>query len=50
LIGEPSDVVQIKSLKVSPDPPKPGEDLTVTVVGVANQQIKVFDRPSSVLL
>ncbi|KAJ7889389.1 hypothetical protein B0H14DRAFT_2692147 [Mycena olivaceomarginata] len=29
--GEPSDAVQIKSISVSPDPPKIGADLTVTV-------------------
>ncbi|KAJ7039952.1 ML domain-containing protein [Mycena alexandri] len=29
--GEPTDPVQIKSISVSPDPPKIGADLTVTV-------------------
>ncbi|KAF8140185.1 ML domain-containing protein [Boletus edulis] len=33
--GSDSDPVQIKSIKISPDPPKPGHDLTVTVSATA---------------
>ncbi|KIJ68363.1 hypothetical protein HYDPIDRAFT_24649 [Hydnomerulius pinastri MD-312] len=38
--GLATDVVQLKSLTVSPDPPKPGEDLTVTAVGTAVKTIE----------
>ncbi|KAF8756164.1 Glutamine amidotransferases class-II [Rhizoctonia solani] len=38
--GLPSDGVQIKSIEVSPDPPKPGQDLTVTVIATADQPIE----------
>ncbi|KAH8119719.1 ML domain-containing protein [Phellopilus nigrolimitatus] len=31
--GDPSDPIQLKSIEVSPDPPKPGEDMTVKVKG-----------------
>ncbi|KAF8593599.1 hypothetical protein BDV93DRAFT_612182 [Ceratobasidium sp. AG-I] len=37
--GLPSDIIHIKSLEVSPDPPQPGKDLTVTVVGTATEEI-----------
>ncbi|KAG1801542.1 ML domain-containing protein [Suillus plorans] len=38
--GSSTDVVQLESISVSPDPPKPGQDLTVTVVGTAQQRIE----------
>lgn len=38
--GSPEDVIQIKSISLSPDPPKPGQDLTVTVVGTAQQRVE----------
>ncbi|KIP12433.1 hypothetical protein PHLGIDRAFT_81580 [Phlebiopsis gigantea 11061_1 CR5-6] len=38
--GKPSDPVRIKSIQVSPDPPQPGANMTVTVVGQANEQIE----------
>ncbi|EGN92387.1 hypothetical protein SERLA73DRAFT_191259 [Serpula lacrymans var. lacrymans S7.3] len=38
--GLPSDLIQIKSIAVSPDPPQPGQDLTVTVVGTAQDVIE----------
>ncbi|KAI0080100.1 MD-2-related lipid-recognition [Panus rudis PR-1116 ss-1] len=38
--GSPSDPIRIKSIDISPDPPKPGEDLTVKVKGVANQRVE----------
>ncbi|KAH7334395.1 ML domain-containing protein [Rhizoctonia solani] len=37
--GVPSDGVQIKSIEVSPDPPKPGQDMTVTVVATSIKEI-----------
>lgn len=36
-----SDPVQIKSIEVSPNPPKPGEDLTVIVDGVVTETLEV---------
>ncbi|CAE6525950.1 unnamed protein product [Rhizoctonia solani] len=36
----PSDGVQIKSIEVTPDPPKPGQDLTVKVIATADKEIE----------
>ncbi|KAI9060176.1 hypothetical protein FKP32DRAFT_1679137 [Trametes sanguinea] len=38
--GTDSHIVHIKSIQVSPDPPQRGEDLTVTVEGVADSQVE----------
>ncbi|KAF8560427.1 hypothetical protein OG21DRAFT_69945 [Imleria badia] len=38
--GQSSDLIQINSIKVSPDPPQPGQDLTVTVSGSAVDTIE----------
>ncbi|KAF8598178.1 hypothetical protein BDV93DRAFT_534396 [Ceratobasidium sp. AG-I] len=38
--GLPTDIIHIKSLEISPDPPQPGKDLTVTVVGTADKEIE----------
>ncbi|CAE7136595.1 unnamed protein product [Rhizoctonia solani] len=38
--GLPSDAVQIKSIKLSPDPPQIGKDLTITARGVVTQKIE----------
>ncbi|KAI0257565.1 ML domain-containing protein [Lactifluus subvellereus] len=38
--GLHSDAIQIESISVSPDPPKPGEDLTVTVKAYAQEEVK----------
>ncbi|KAG8688404.1 Phosphatidylglycerol/phosphatidylinositol transfer protein [Ceratobasidium sp. 394] len=38
--GSPDDIVHIKSIEVSPDPPQPGKDLTVTAIGVADKEIE----------
>ncbi|QRV83309.1 hypothetical protein RhiJN_11325 [Ceratobasidium sp. AG-Ba] len=38
--GLPTDPLQIKSIQVSPDPPQPGKDLTVTVAGKVQETIK----------
>ncbi|KAG8743743.1 Phosphatidylglycerol/phosphatidylinositol transfer protein [Ceratobasidium sp. 428] len=42
----PSDIVQIKSIEVSPDPPQPGKDLTVTATGIATKAIEA-SQPGS---
>lgn len=39
--GESSDPVHIKSIEISPDPPKPGANMTVKVVGQADELIEV---------
>ncbi|KAH9982461.1 ML domain-containing protein [Lactifluus volemus] len=38
--GSASDAIQIESITVSPDPPKPGHDLTVTVKASAQEEIE----------
>ncbi|KAG5648059.1 hypothetical protein DXG03_007094 [Asterophora parasitica] len=38
--GNPTDAIQIQSIKVTPDPPQPGKDLTVDVVGKAVRRIE----------
>ena len=38
--GLPTDAIQVTSLVVSPDPPQPGKDLTVTVTGEATNVIE----------
>ncbi|KAJ8596954.1 hypothetical protein M405DRAFT_804559 [Rhizopogon salebrosus TDB-379] len=38
--GFPTDAIQLQSISLSPDPPKPGEDLTVTAVGLAQEVIE----------
>ncbi|KAF8214225.1 ML domain-containing protein [Mycena galopus ATCC 62051] len=38
--GLPTDVIQLKSLEISPDPPQPGKDLTITVKGEAQERIE----------
>jgi len=38
--GLPTDVIQIESLTISPDPPKPGEDLTVKVSAYVTKTIE----------
>ena len=40
-LGVPTDAIQLKSIEVSPDPPKPGEQLTVTVNAEVQEQIEV---------
>jgi len=37
--GSPTDAVQIKSLRVDPDPPKPGEKLTIYATGTVKETI-----------
>jgi len=46
LPGTPDDVIQIESIQVTPDPPQPGKDLTVRVVGVASEIIQASSNPS----
>jgi len=38
--GLPSDAVEITSVEVSPDPPLPGNDVTVTVAGKVVDEVK----------
>jgi len=38
--GLPTDPIQIDSISVSPDPPQPGQDLTVTVKAHAQEQVE----------
>ncbi|KAF7966635.1 hypothetical protein HWV62_37593 [Athelia sp. TMB] len=38
--GLASDPIEIKSIEVSPDPPQPGQDLTVKVHAYVNQRIE----------
>ncbi|KAH9950481.1 ML domain-containing protein [Amylocystis lapponica] len=38
--GSDTDKVHIKSIEISPDPPAPGKDLTVTVKGSADESIE----------
>ncbi|KDQ63665.1 hypothetical protein JAAARDRAFT_148241 [Jaapia argillacea MUCL 33604] len=37
--GLPTDPVQIESISVTPDPPKPGEDLTVNVKAIVVEDV-----------
>lgn len=39
--GLPTDAIQIESISVSPDPPKPGQNLTVTVEASALEAVEV---------
>ncbi|KAF9039132.1 MD-2-related lipid-recognition domain-containing protein [Panaeolus papilionaceus] len=39
--GLDTDPIQFESIKLSPDPPKPGQDLTVKVTGSTKKNIKV---------
>ncbi|KAH7106984.1 ML domain-containing protein [Auriculariales sp. MPI-PUGE-AT-0066] len=37
--GAPTDAVLLKSVEISPDPPKPGEPVTVTVTGTVQERL-----------
>ena len=39
--GLPTDAIHVETITVFPDPPVPGKDLTVTVVGTAHEVIEV---------
>lgn len=39
--GQPDDVVEVKSIDVSPDPPVPGKNMTVKARGIVKSTIKV---------
>ena len=43
--GSSTDVIDIESIVVSPDPPKPGENMTVEVRGTVKETIEVGNRP-----
>ncbi|KAJ1300935.1 hypothetical protein OPQ81_003361 [Rhizoctonia solani] len=38
--GLPTDAVQVKSIKLSPDPPQIGKDLTITARGVVTRKVE----------
>ncbi|KAI0307797.1 ML domain-containing protein [Multifurca ochricompacta] len=38
--GQSTDGIQIESITVSPDPPKPGQNLTVTVKAYAQEEVE----------
>ncbi|KAF9056247.1 MD-2-related lipid-recognition domain-containing protein [Panaeolus papilionaceus] len=38
--GLDTDAIQLESIEVSPDPPQPGKDLTVKVIGSAKERIE----------
>ncbi|PWN44447.1 hypothetical protein IE81DRAFT_272865, partial [Ceraceosorus guamensis] len=38
--GEETDAVEVKSIEVTPDPPKPGQNLTVTASGIVKSRIE----------
>ena len=40
-LGLPEYLAQITSIQLSPDPPKPGQDLTVTVDGTVSDTLEV---------
>jgi hypothetical protein len=40
-LGLPEYPAQIESIQLLPDPPKPGQDLTVTVVGTMLETLEV---------
>lgn len=40
-LGLPTDIIKLHSLEVFPDPPKPGQNLTVTASGTVLQTIEV---------
>jgi hypothetical protein len=42
--GKPEDIVQIKSIHVIPDPPQPGQNLTVNFSGHVTETIKVSTK------
>ncbi|TDL28316.1 hypothetical protein BD410DRAFT_737528 [Rickenella mellea] len=38
--GDPSDIIELHSIKVTPDPPQPGKNLTVAVTGYVRETIE----------
>ena|ERR1700722_3367834 len=48
--GQLTDLIQIHSIKVSPDPPKPGQDLTVTVSAYVQEEIEASQVSRTLLL
>jgi len=41
--GDPEDIVTINSLTISPDPPKPGQQITVTIDAFTSETIEVSE-------
>lgn len=46
IAGEVGDAITIKSVKLSPDPPKPGEQLTIYAEGTVNNLVDVSTAPA----
>jgi hypothetical protein len=44
--GEPGDALEIEDIRVSPDPPRPGHNLTIYASGRANTLVTVRPLPS----
>jgi len=38
--GQPTTVIRVKSIEVSPDPPQPGQNMTIKVKGLAQETIE----------
>ncbi len=47
LAGEPGDAITIKSVALKPDPPVPGQELTIYADGTVNNLIDVSTHSSS---
>lgn len=41
LTGTADDLIELQDISISPDPPKPGEDLEVTVKGHVKERLEV---------
>ncbi|KAG8817579.1 Phosphatidylglycerol/phosphatidylinositol transfer protein [Serendipita sp. 399] len=39
--GSPDDLIEVKSIEVKPDPPKPGQDLEITAKGYVKETLEV---------
>lgn len=48
--GEPDDALEIRSLKVVPDPPVPGQKMTVYAEGIAKERIEVRTAQHQLIL
>ena len=48
--GDDDFPMHVTSLEISPDPPKPGEELTVTAVGETTERVDVSPPTSSTLI
>lgn len=46
ILGSPDDIVELESIEISPDPPKPGQALEVTAKGYVKETIEVRNNPN----